>query len=208
MIEKGTANYAVPFFYLAGMYYSIEITGAAAEASIVSTADLKTFLRVDHSDEDTLIESLRSAAIEYVQNYCNLQLGDVSAVMYLDEFHGRWEIPVGPVQAVTSITYNTSADDTATLSTDQYYVDLKRKPARITTISPPSVYDYVSNGVQVNMTLGYAEADVPDGLVHAVKLLVAHYYENRNIVVVGTTAAEVPNLIHSLLNPYRVISDR
>ncbi len=64
------------------MYYTLEITGAAAEASIVSTADLKTFLRVDHSDEDTLIEALRSAAIEYVQNYCNVQLGDVTAVMY------------------------------------------------------------------------------------------------------------------------------
>ena len=73
------------------MYYTLEITGAAAEASIVSTADLKTFLRVDHSDEDTLIEALRSAAIEYVQNYCNVQLGDVTAVMYLDDFRGTWE---------------------------------------------------------------------------------------------------------------------
>ena len=60
------------------MYYTLEITGTANEANIVSTADLKTFLRVDHSDEDTLIEALRSAAIEYVQNYCNVQLGDVT----------------------------------------------------------------------------------------------------------------------------------
>ncbi len=57
------------------MYYSIELIDAANEGLIVSTNDLKTFLRVDHSDEDTLIEALRSAAIEYVQNYCNVQLG-------------------------------------------------------------------------------------------------------------------------------------
>lgn len=190
------------------MYYSIELTSAASEASIVSTADLKTFLRVDHSDEDTLIESLRSAAIEYVQNYCNLQLGDVTAVMYMDDFRGTWEIPVGPVQSVTSITYNNTPSTTLTLSTNNYYTDLKRKPARITTISPPSVHPDTSNGVQINLTLGYLEAEVPDGLIHAIKLLVAHYYENRNIVVIGTIPSEVPNLIHSLLNPYRVISDR
>ena len=208
MNEKGPRNHAGPFFYLAPMYYTLEITGAAAEASIVSTADLKTFLRVDHSDEDTLIEALRSAAIEYVQNYCNVQLGDVTAVMYLDEFRGTWEIPVGPVRSITSIVYNNTPSTTLTLSTSQYYTDLKRKPARITTISPPTVHPDTSNGVQVTMELGYLEAEVPDGLIHAIKLLVAHFYENRNIVVVGTITSEVPNLIHSLLNPYRVISDR
>jgi len=190
------------------MYYTLEITGTASEASIVSTADLKTFLRVDHSDEDTLIEALRSAAIEYVQNYCNLQLGDLPAVMYLDNFEGMFEVPIGPVASIISITYNPTASTTSTLPTNQYYSDLKRKPARISIVSPPSVYEYISNGVQVNMTLGYAEGSIPDGLLHAVKLLVAHYYENRNIVVVGTISSEVPNLIHSLLNPYRVISDR
>jgi uncharacterized phiE125 gp8 family phage protein len=190
------------------MYYNLEIVDPADEASIVSTADLKTFLRVDHSDEDTLIGALRSAAIEYVQNYCNLQLGDVTAIMYLDNFHGTWEIPVGPVRSITSIVYNNTPTTTLTLSTDNYYTDLKRKPARITTISPPAVHPDTSNGVQVTMELGYLEAEVPDGLVHAVKLLVAHFYENRNIVVIGTISSEVPNLIHSLLNPYRVISDR
>jgi uncharacterized phiE125 gp8 family phage protein len=190
------------------MYYTLEITGTATESSIVSTADLKTFLRVDHSDEDTLIEALRSAAIEYVQNYCNLQLGDLPAVMYLDNFEGMFEVPIGPVASIISITYNPTASTTSTLPTNQYYADLKRKPARISIVSPPSVYEYISNGVQVNMTLGYAEGSIPDGLLHAVKLLVAHYYENRNIVVVGTISSEVPNLIHSLLNPYRVISDR
>ena len=208
MNEKGPRNHARPFFYLAPMYYSIELIDAANEGLIVSTNDLKTFLRVDHSDEDTLIEALRSAAIEYVQNYCNVQLGDVTAVMYLDEFRGTWEIPIGPVRSITSIEYNNTPSTTLTLSTSQYYTDLKRKPARITTISPPTVHPDTSNGVQVTMELGYQIANIPDGLIHAIKLLVAHFYENRNIVVVGTTATEVPNLIHSLLNPYRVISDR
>ena len=208
MNEKGPRNHARPFFYLAPMYYSIELIDAANEGLIVSTNDLKTFLRVDHSDEDTLIEALRSAAIEYVQNYCNVQLGDVTAIMYLDEFRGTWEIPIGPVRSITSIEYNNTPSTTLTLSTSQYYTDLKRKPARITTISPPTVHPDTSNGVQVTMELGYQIANIPDGLIHAIKLLVAHFYENRNIVVVGTTATEVPNLIHSLLNPYRVISDR
>tara|TARA_R110000803_G_scaffold15712_1_gene43267 strand:+ start:1198 stop:1821 length:624 start_codon:yes stop_codon:yes gene_type:complete len=207
-MKKGWQILPALFFYLAPMYYTLDITGTADAAAIVSTANLKEFLRVDHTDEDTLIEALRLAAIDYVQNYCNLQFGDVTAIMYLDNFPGHWEIPTGPVQSITSITYNPTASTTSTLSVDNYFVDTKRKPARITMVNPPSVYPDISNGVQVNMSLGYLEADVPAGLVHGIRLLVAHYYENRNIVAVGSIATEVPNLIHSLLNPYRIISDR
>ena len=207
-MRKGLANDAGPFLYFAPMYYSLEITGTPNLDAVVTVATLKEFLRVDHSDEDTLIEALRDAAVEYVQNYCNIQIGDVSAVMYLDKFPGRWEIPIAPVQSINSITYNPTASTTVTLPTDQYFVDTKRKPARITTVSPPSVYDYISNGVQVNMTLGYTEATVPTGIIHGIKLITAHFYENRNVVIVGTTANELPNGIHSLLNPYRVISNR
>jgi uncharacterized phiE125 gp8 family phage protein len=66
------------------MAYSIQKTSAVTTSNVITTADLKAHLRVDHNDEDTLIEALRDAAIETVNNYCNINLGDVTAVMYLD----------------------------------------------------------------------------------------------------------------------------
>ena len=188
------------------MHYAINYTSSRVAADIISTADLKAHLRVDHSDEDTLIEALRDAAIEHVENYCNIKLGDVTAVFYMDGFPMTWEIPVGPVQSIQSIQYNPTSSTTSTLATSNWYADLVRKPARVSVINPPSVADYWHNGVQVNFTVGYPEADVPAAIVHAIRLIVGHYYEQRQQVVVGAIATELPFGVHALLNPYRIVS--
>ena len=190
------------------MKYSLTIDSEITPADVITTADLKLFLRVDHNEEDTLIEALRLAAINHVENYCNVKLGSVSATMYLDKFPVWFEVPKGPVTAVNSIAYNVGPTETITLDTSTYFTDLARKPARIQVINPPSVYDYVYNGVQVSLTLGYDEASVPSAIVHAIRLLVGHYYEQRQESISGTIITNIPSGIHSLLNPYRIISDR
>ena len=186
--------------------YSIEYTSSVTASDIITTADLKEHLRVDHTDEDTLIEALRDAAIEYVESYCNIKLGDRTAVFYTDAFPNYMEIPVGPVKTLSSITYNTSRDTTATLDATYYYYELIRQPARVSFISPPSVEEYVHNGVQINLTIGYAEADIPKAILHAIRLMVGHWYENRRQVVM-TKPAELPMGVHGLLNPFRIISE-
>jgi len=65
----------------------------------------------------------------------------------------------------------------------------------------------VHNGVQISLTVGYAEADVPAAIVHAIKLMVAHWYENRRQVITSNPY-EIPMGVHSLLNPYRIINAR
>lgn len=190
------------------MKYSLVYNSEITAADVISTAALKLFLRVDHSEEDTLIEALRLAAIQYCENYTNLKLGRVTATMYLDKFPVMWEVPVAPVVSVDSITYNVSKATQVTLDTDNYFTDTNRKPARISVISIPDVYDYVYSGVQVNLTLGYEESAVPEAIIAAIRLLVGHYYEQRQETISGTIIANIPSGIHSLLNPYRVISDR
>jgi len=65
---------------------TIEITSSPDLDAVISVADLKNHLRVDHSDEDALIEAYRDAAIKWVEDYCNTRLGDVTAVYHLDYF--------------------------------------------------------------------------------------------------------------------------
>lgn len=190
------------------MKYSVVYNSDITPASVITTQDLKLFLRVDHSEEDTLIEALRLAAINYIEQYCNVRLGQVTATMHLDKFPLNWEVPINPVQSVDSITYTQAPGVEVTLSTSNYYVDTNRKPARIAVINTPSVYDYTFNGVTINLTLGYNESEVPAPIVHAIRLLVGHYYEQRQESISGTIITNIPSGIHSLLNPYRVISDR
>ena len=61
------------------------------------------------------------------------------------------------------------------------------------------------NGVKITFTAGYGDAagDVPEPLRQALLLLVAHWYERREPVVLGETAIQVPETVQSLLLPYR-----
>lgn len=183
---------------------TIEITSSPSLDDVLSVANAKAYLRVDHSDDDTLIEALRDAAISWVEDYCNTRLGDVTAVGYMDHFYPA-RVPVGPVQSISSITYTAPGGSTATLGTGNYWYDLKTMPARIRFDNVPDVEDDALNRVQVNMTIGYLEAEIPKPLIQAVKLMIAHMYETRLPVVTGTITSEVPLALKALLNPYRIL---
>ena len=183
---------------------TVSITGTPSLNDIITVADLKTFCRVDDAAEDTLMDAIRQAAITHVEDYCNIRLGDVAAVVYADYWHPM-RIPVGPVASITSITYTSTANTTETLNASKYYFDLKTKPARINFVSPPDLYTDALNRVQINCVIGYAEASVPKPLLQAIRILAGHYYENRQAVVTGTIAVEIPMAVAALLSPYRVL---
>lgn len=183
---------------------TVEITGTPDLDSIITVAQLKEHLRVDHTDEDTLIEALRDAAIAWIEDVCNTRLGDVSAVGYIDYFYNV-RFPIGPINSIASVTYLDTANATQTLPAAKYWFDIKTKSARITFDNTPDLYDDTFNAVQVNMTVGYAEADIPQPLVHAIRLLVGHLYENRQTVT-GFKMHELPLGIYSIISPYRNVT--
>ena len=193
------------------MRYSIdETTSGLSTADIVSTADLKAHLRVTHSDEDALIESLRDVAVNYVENMTNARLGDRASVIYYDALYSSFEVPVGPMTNDThTLEYATGASTyTALTEGTHYYIDFNRTPARVTMISTPTAFTYAHSKMKLSCTIGYAEADVPAALVHAIKLLVSHMYELRQPEITGTISTLLKLGLEALLNPYRIISFR
>ena len=155
----------------------IKITGSASLDDIVTVANLKAFLRVDHSDEDTYITALRQVAINYIETITDTRLGDVSAVGYLDSWYPA-TFPVGPVQSISSITYLSTANTTQTLGASFYYTDINVQPARIRFVSPPDLYDDALDRVQINMVIGFPEDSIPPPTIHAVRLLYGQLYLN------------------------------
>ncbi len=192
------------------MRYTVTDASAPVYSDVVSTADLKAFLRVEHSEEDTLIEAMREAAILHIENVTNLRIGDRSVSITYEDVYSKFEIPVGPVD-VTGFTllYRTDASTMTTMVKDtDYYLDHLRKPAQVSLINVPNVYDYSFYKMQVVATVGYTEATVPEAIVHAIKLLVAHMYELRQPEIVGTITTQVKLGLDALLNPYRIVSFR
>jgi len=185
----------------------VDITGSAVDQdTIITVADLKAHLRVTHTQEDTLIGALRSAAIAWVEENCNIKLGSYTARGYLPGFYNSY-IPIGPVTAISEVKYQTTAGkdydtDLTTLAAGYWFTDLISQPARIAFREYPTTYDYALTPVVVSFTAGYTTMPAP--VLHAIRLLVAHMYENRQEEQNGISN-RLKFGLDALLNPYRII---
>jgi uncharacterized phiE125 gp8 family phage protein len=186
----------------------VEITGAQVDLeTIISVSELKQHLRVTHTQEDVLIGAMRTAAVSWVEEYCNIKLGSYTAKGYLPGFYNAY-IPIGPLISITNVRYQTTAgtsypSDYNTLNNNLYYYDLISKPARIAFRDAPQVYEYALTPVIVEFTAGYTT--YPEAILQAIRLLVAHLYENRQEEVTGTMTTRLKFGLEALLNPFRII---
>ena len=89
------------------------------------------------------------------------------------------------------------------LPSSSYYYEFANGQGRISWYNTPDLYSYAYNRIKITFSVGYAEASVPEAILHALRLLVSHYYENRMTVVVGRQANDVPMTVASLLSQYR-----
>ena len=69
----------------------------------------------------------------------------------------------------------------------------------------PNLSDRI-NAVHVKYTVGFGttSADVPDGIKQAVLLTIGNWYENRQSVISGRTATELPLSSQYLLDQYKI----
>ncbi len=171
----------------------------------VTLAEAKTHCRVDATvtADDTLITSLIQAARETCEKRMGQAFVTQTWKMSLDRF-ASWGIvlPLPPVQSIASITYTDLNGATQTLSPTLYLLDAESRPARLT----PSYLGYwpatryLVNAVQISFVAGYGAASaVPESIKTAIKLLTTHWYENREAVVIGAPAMQLPAAVDALL---------
>lgn len=167
----------------------------------VTLAEAKVHLRVDHDDENTLIESLITAARQWAETETNRRFINTTIRLSLDAFPCEFRLPGGKTQSVTSITYVDGDGTTQTLATSVYTLDSDSEPARIVLAYNqmwPQIRD-VPNAVKVLYVAGYGSAasDVPAGIKKAILQHCLHQY----------TREPEPNVLESaqrLLDPYRI----
>ena len=178
----------------------------------VSTAEVRAHMRVTHTDEDALIASLITAARVTVENITRRSLIEQKWKLVLDTFpkERSFKIPHSPTTAVEYIDYLDVDGQQQTLDASIYWVDVASSPARICLAdgaSYPETQAGRPNCVEVGFYAGYGATreSVPAPIRHAIKLLVAHLYENPDIVNAGQLS-EIPMSCEYLLAPYRVIT--
>ena len=179
--------------------YAAQPTGT----DLISLSDMKEWLRVDHSDEDATITAIINSAVQSIQDYTGRHFKGTTFLATLDSFQNT-EFYY-QVTTVTSVTYTDKAGSTQTLPTTKYFIDTVRQPGRIKFKNTPELVEDKFNAVQIIGTGGNSSPPAP--LVHAIKMLAAHFYENRRAVVVGTlSAVEIPLGVKAIINPYRIIN--
>ena len=158
----------------------------------ITTAEAKSHLNIDHSDDDTLIDTYIAAATEYVEDYVNRELAQRTWDYSFDKFPvDEISLPKHPVLSVSSITYTdrTASPITQTVLTSVYDVDLGGSPADIYLKYGQTwpTASYERNSITVRFVTGFAgvgspvdyRAGIPQAIRAAIKLMVGDLYLNR-----------------------------
>jgi uncharacterized phiE125 gp8 family phage protein len=183
------------------------VTGPAVEP--LTTDEAKLHLKVTGSTEDAYIDSLVKAARTNVERYLSRALITQTWRAYSDYWQDCLNLALAPVISVTSVKYYDETESLTPLDSSLYYADIISEPGKIVR-KYDSVYPELEeerpNAVVVEFVAGYGSAstDIPSDIIHAIRLLVADYYDNKGEVVVGTIAVRIPGHIKNLLHSYRL----
>lgn len=202
---------------------------AAPSAEPISNVEAKNYLRLDAdlTQDDSLIDTLISAARLYAEAYCGRSFITQQWRLVLDTFPSPqtlgvpwgkpWSIPPqaiqlerGPVISVDSVKYLDMGGTLQTMPASQYTADLSSPQPRITPVFGsiwPVVLPQIA-AVQVNFTAGYgaAAANVPAGIRQWLLLRVSTLYRNREeVAILGRGKVDPLPFVDCLLDPYRVI---
>lgn len=189
------------------------ITPAASKP--VSLAEAKAHLRYMRTDQDALIEGLIGSATEHLEGRNGIlgralvtQTWEVRLDCFPSRHRGRIELPMPPLQSVTSVKYIDTAGVERTLTSGTDYVtDAQHMIGRIRPAYgktwPHTIDD--EGAVRITFVAGYGDAAaVPNGIRQAILLLVGHWWLNREAV--GQAGGPHALAVEALTMPYRIMA--
>jgi uncharacterized phiE125 gp8 family phage protein len=187
------------------------ITGPELEPLTLPEVKAQLRRENDYTDEDTLLEELIADAREYCespgQNRAFLtQTWEIS----LDRFPRMpLNIPRPPLQSVESIIFKDAYGVETIYDPAKYVVDTASEPGRINHAYGrvwPLVVLWTLGAVRIRFKAGYGDTPdkVPLKVKRAMKLLIAHWYENREIISADKRFESIPFGVDALLGADRV----
>jgi uncharacterized phiE125 gp8 family phage protein len=189
------------------MYALRVVTPPTAEP--LSLAEARAHLRVDSFADDAMLAGYILAARQHIESICGLALCTTTYAMTLDDFPvwaDALRLPRGPVQSVSAVRYYDATGALVSWSSSDWETDLRSEPARVRPrdgFTWPDPADKLG-AVEIEFIAGYGGPElVPQPIMQAMRLLVGHFYENREAVNVGNMVTELPLAVDVLLGPYR-----
>lgn len=165
---------------------------------------VKEHLRVDHEDDDNLIQAYIDAACTHIDGPHGI-LGRAVFPQTLElrrnVFCGPIRLPYGPATSVVSVKYVSESGVEETMPADDYALTYGGELALVSGASWPTLRGD-AEGVRIQYVVGFDPT--PTAIIQAILLLVGHWYSNRETVTVGQTGIELPMATQALLASYRI----
>jgi uncharacterized phiE125 gp8 family phage protein len=182
------------------------------ESLPVTIEQLADHARADCHAESAYLEVLIQAARDYVEMFTRRQLINATWRLTLDEFPSTRDpirLPRPPLVSVSSIKYIDTDGVEQTIDAADYIVDADSEPPRITPKHdgrwPTSRTRIAAVKVEYVSGYGTSHEDIPASLRNALLMLAGHWYVNRESVVIGTIATNVPQSAEALMWGDRVM---
>jgi uncharacterized phiE125 gp8 family phage protein len=174
--------------------WTAPVVTVAASAEPLDTVSAVEHLRAQGAGADSEIARLVSAARAYVENYTGTRLITQTLALRSDDWADLENLPVAPVQSITSISYVDTDGATQTLAGSVY-------DARLYGLAPTIVLKFnqvwptiqMGSLITVTAVVGYgAAADVPSDLIHALRLLLGDFYQFRETAQADQSGSSYP----------------
>lgn len=185
---------------------------AAPAVPLLSVAEAKQQVVVDHSDDDALLERLVAAANDWLDGESSIlgralitQTWRLTLSAPPRERFLRLPIPVA--QSVSAITYYDETNTEQTLAAPNYRLISQAEYGLVELVDGANWPNTCrrADAMSVEYVTGYGDtaADVPEAIRHAAALLVAYWYDNRSAVTERSMSA-MPLGVQALLANYRL----
>ncbi len=173
--------------------------------------EAKAHLRVDADDEDDLITAYLTAARSFYEAaiWRSLITQTLAVRMVEWPYCEYIQLPRPPIQSVTSVVYTDSDGNTSTMSAGDYTVFNNGDHGLLWLgygNGWPSVTLQPGPSIVITYVVGYGlAAAVPELDKQAIRLILGHFYENREEVVAipGISLAQLPMAVQSIIHMRR-----
>ena len=170
-------------------------------SEIVASSELKSYARIETSDDDTIVAELIKSAREKCEAIINRDIVAKTRSLFISDIDPSGEygdlyrrrikivLPYAPIASITSVQTQKSDGTLSNINYDTYGLEDK--------------YIEVSSAYTENIKVVYTTSGLSfDDLKLAIKQLATTYYDNRADYVKGTIVASLPTNVESILSKY------
>jgi uncharacterized phiE125 gp8 family phage protein len=156
----------------------------------VTLEETKKFIRVQHADDDVLINHLITVARQECERVTGFALITQTWNLHLDDVPDRsWiNIPKPPLQLVEEFSYLDPDAIEVVVPPEDYRIDTSTKPGRMEVAAWPSMSGSINTAV-IRFVAGYGDLreDVPADVRQGILVSVGFLYDHRETVFPGHT---------------------